>query len=484
MRASYTAASAPSRVIVQNVLAWGPAAGRLGSPDPLGGRRAILGTTRCTCAIALAWLVASSAAAEEAALAADSTEAIPAPAPTPSPDDDDWGPYGSVGWDDAPTYVFGYRPLVQRYDPTGLASELHVTGRVGGRLQLDGGVLGGAPVDDGVAGAVRRAQLWLRGDVLFHRSVAYKFGFAIEDESFYLNDFWLRWSFTEYVDTVRFGYYDPPIGLDALGGSSDRVIMEVGSPSAAFAPGFRLGLETTGSSEPHDLSWFLNLSSVGQSQKVGDASDAPLRAVARAVWRPVFPDADGPETLLHVGGSVSFSLGGGGGLRYRSRPESFLADYVVDTDELRGKATLVATELAWRRGPLLLQSETFTNLVDDDDLGGLELWGAYVGGTWALTGEARPYDPKAALFERTVPAHPFSLARRRWGALELAARLSWLDLSDGGVRGGRMLTLNLGPTWTLNRFVRVLVGYVFAHVRDVPDRGNAHVLQSRLDFTF
>lgn len=467
----------------------------VGSAHRSRGRRAFLSTTRCACAIVLAWLVAGTASGEEATPSrADSESASPAleeplvteppPGAPPSSPGDRWGPYGSVGWDDAPTYEFGYRPFVERYDPTGFAREIRVTGRVGGRLQLDGGVLGGAPVDDGVKGEVRRAQLWLRGDITFHRPVAYKFGFAFEDDAFFLNDFWLRWHFQEYVDTVRFGYFDPPIGLDVLGGSSDRVIMEVGSPSAAFAPGFRLGLETTGSWRPHDVSWFLNLSSVGQSQKVGDASDAPLRAVARAVWHPVVADAGAPETRLHVGGSVSFSLGGGGGLEYRSRPESFLADYVVDTGELSGSATLVATELAWRRGPLLAQSEIFTNLVDEDERGGLVLWGAYLGGTWALTGEPRPYDPEGAVFLRTVPARPFSPARGGWGALELGGRISWLDLSDGGVHGGRMFSLNLGPTWTLNRFVRVQAGYVWAHVRDVPDRGNAHVLQSRLDLTF
>lgn len=398
-----------------------------------------------------------------------------------------WGPFGEVGWDDAPTYVFGYRPYLERYDPTGLATALRVTGRIGGKLQLDGGLLGGSPVDDGWDFAVRRAQLWTRGEIAFHRITEYKLGFAVEQNDFFLNDFFLRWRFGQYVDSVRFGYFDPPIGLDALAGSSDRGLMEAASPSAAFAPGFRLGLEVAGVDDAPSLTWLASLSSVGQSQKVGDASDSPLRAAARLAWRPVYVTTAGSEEVVHVGGSLSFTLGGRGGLRYRSRPESFLADYVVDTEELHGKANLIATELAWRRGPLLVQSETFTNLVDDDDSGELVLWGAYLGASWALTGESRPYDAESALFGRMVPDRPFRPFRGGWGALELAGRLAWLDLSDGGVRGGRMLTMNVGPTWTLNRFVRLQAGYVWAHVIDVADdarRGNAHVLQSRLDLQF
>lgn len=409
-------------------------------------------------------------------------------AASPAPEDDPWGPYADAGWDDAPTFVFGYRPYLERHDPTGFAAELRVTGRVGGKLQLDGGLLGGSPVDDGWKGAVRRAQVWLRGDITFHRVTEYKFGFAIEETDFFLNDFYLRWRFSQYVDSVRVGYFDPPIGLDALAGSSDRALMEVGSPSAAFTPGYRLGLEVAGTADAPSITWLVSLSSVGQSQKVGDASDAPLRAAARLAWRPWHEASAAPDdALLHVGGSLSFSLGGGGGLQYRSRPESFLADYVVDTGELRGTAGLIATELAFRRGPVLVQSEVFTNLVEEDDAGDLVLWGAYVGSAWAVTGESRPYDPASALFGRIVPDHPFAPFRGGWGAVELAGRLSWLDLSEGDVRGGRMLSLNLGPTWTLNRFVRLQAGYVWAHVVDVADgarRGNAHVLQSRLDLQF
>jgi hypothetical protein len=50
-----------------------------------------------------------------------------------------------------------------------------------------------------------------------------------------------------------------------------------------------------------------------------------------------------------------------------------------------------------------------------------------------------------------------------------------------------MLTLHLGPAWTWNRFVRVLGGYVYAHVdgiEDEDDAGDAHVLQARFELAF
>ena len=77
-----------------------------------------------------------------------------------------------------------------------------------------------------------------------------------------------------------------------------------------------------------------------------------------------------------------------------------------------------------------------------------------------------------------VPFHPLHGGR---GAVELAARLSWLDLSDGPLRGGRMLTAALGATWTWNRFVRIQTGYVFADVGDRPEASFAHIVQARLE---
>ena len=44
-----------------------------------------------------------------------------------------------------------------------------------------------------------------------------------------------------------------------------------------------------------------------------------------------------------------------------------------------------------------------------------------------------------------------------------------------------MVTATLGPTWTLNRWVRVLAGYVFAHSDDGPRDGSAHIAQVRLE---
>jgi phosphate-selective porin OprO/OprP len=361
-------------------------------------------------------------------------------------------------------------------------TQIRLAGRIGASLYLDGGELAGDALHDGPRFEVRRARLNTRGDLLLLVHTEYKLEFALEDRDFFLNDFYLRWRPPRFVDTVRFGYFDPPVSLDALASSSDRSLMEVAAPISAFAPGYRLGIEATGSHASPSLNWSLNLSSVGQSQPDAEATSASvLRAVGRFVWRPLGDPTTSETSLLHLGVSVSQVLSGTGDLHYRARPETFLTSYLVDTGKFEGNATLLGLEAAWRRGPLSAQAEWLRAFVDADEGGEAQLQGGYLQLGWVVTGESRPYDPKTGVFQRVEPAEPYRPWRWQFGAFELAARASWVDLSDGEIDGGRMATVDVGPTWTWNRFVRLQAGYVYARVFDRPERSNAHVAQVRLE---
>lgn len=388
-----------------------------------------------------------------------------------------------VGWDEGPTYELSRRiPSLEKYD-RGLLSRVALRGRVGGSLYLDGGWLALGENDDedaGFQGELRRARLYTKGELVrADWPTEYRVQFAYEGGSLFLNDFYLRWRPPRWVDTIRVGYFDSPISLEALTGSADRTMMEVPPAVAAFAPGFRLGVEATGTSEHPSLTWAVNLASVGQSQPFSEASSDVLRAIGRMVWRPRDDPAPDGE-LLHLGLSTSFVLAGGGSLQYRARAESILSPYLADSEEIDGDSVFVGLEAAWRRGPLSIQAEMLRSFLDAKDEGSLTFHGAYAQVSWVLTGESRPYDRGQAVWSRLEPKRPFAPRRGQWGALELTARTSWLDLDDGDVRGGRLWSASVGPAWTWNRFVRVLGGYVFAHPTH-QDEDDAHIVQVRLE---
>lgn len=391
-----------------------------------------------------------------------------------------------VGWDAGPTYELSQSlGPISRFDPTGLVRDADLRGRIGGSLFLDGGLLhGAASSEEGLHGAVRRARLYTRGVFGSARPTEYKLELAIERERFFLNDFYLRWRFERWIDSIQIGYFDPPVSLEALASSRDRGLMETAPVLSAFAPGFRLGAEVAGSAVEPSLSWALNLSSIGQRPNDAEISSSPLRLTLRGVWRPWIEETCAEPTLLHVGASLRYQIAGGGSVEFRSRAETFLGEALVDTGALHGGFGTLGLELAWRRGPLLVQGEAFGTRVEDDAAGSVALYGTYVQASVAITGEHRPYDAKRGLFDRIEAARPFSVRRGGWGALEATARLGWIDLSDGAVHGGRMLSLHVGPAWTLNRHVRVLAGWVLAHVQDRTGPSVASVLQTRLELWF
>jgi phosphate-selective porin OprO/OprP len=98
-----------------------------------------------------------------------------------------------------------------------------------------------------------------------------------------------------------------------------------------------------------------------------------------------------------------------------------------------------------------------------------------------LTGETHPYNTSTGLFERLEPSRPFSFSRRQWGALEIGQRISWLDLTDHGIRGGEMVTLTSGITWHLNAEFRLFANYVFAHIDKAPEEGDVNTFQVRIE---
>lgn len=425
-----------------------------------------------------------SASAAALALGALALLALPARAEDPAPEPKT---ELEMGWDDAPTYRLVQRfPTIRGYDPTGLVQDVRLEGRIGGSLVLDGGLLGGSAIENRWDGKVRRLRVSTRGAFTYGFPTEYKVELGIESTRFFLNDFYLRWRPRRFgVDTIRVGYFDPPMSLEALSGSTDRSLPEVAPPVAAFAPGLRGGVEVTGSFDRPDVGWALSLASVGQTQTFGDASTGTGRGGVRLVWRPWNGSEGDAPSVLHLGASSGFTIAGSGSLRWRSRPESFLEDYVVDTGEIDGTAVAVGGELGWRRGAVTVIAEAIGSFVSPDDGPERDIQGAYVQASWVLTGEVRPYDAQVGVFRRLEPTRPFVPWRRGgWGAVELTARASWLDLTDGDLRGGRMWSVSIGPAWTWNRWVRVLGSYIRATTSARDDAGTIFIAQLRLEMAF
>ncbi|MBD3853040.1 MAG: hypothetical protein IFK93_17150, partial [Acidobacteria bacterium] len=67
-----------------------------------------------------------------------------------------------------------------------------------------------------------------------------------------------------------------------------------------------------------------------------------------------------------------------------------------------------------------------------------------------------------------------------WGALELAARYSSLDLTDGAVDGGEMDILSLGINWWFSRSTTFSLNYRHISLDREGLQGNSSGLNARI----
>lgn len=388
-------------------------------------------------------------------------------------------------WDDAPTYeVWWLTPELQRNDQIGLVRDFGVVGRVGGSLFVDFGAVSRSGFDDDWEVSLRRLRIETLGRISYGLDTRYKLSLGAEDAKFYLNDFWLAWNPGRWFERVRVGYIDPPFSQQALASSQERSFMEAPATVAAFAPGYRLGLEFRNRFLDPDVSWISSLSSVGQSQQFADASDSPFRFSLRTAWRPGGAPKDESESLTHLAFSLGYSFSGRGDVQFRARPESSLSGFVVDTGRIEDASSgQLGLEFARRQGPLTVKAEWIGTWVSSSSRGSLFFSGAYFEVAWLLTGEVRPYDARAALFTPMQPKVPFSWERGTFGSLEFATRLSWVDLTDGDVRGGRMTTVNASTIWGLNRFARIHLDLIYANVQDNLEPGGNFIGQMRVELS-
>ena len=188
--------------------------------------------------------------------------------------------------------------------------------------------------------------------------------------------------------------------------------------------------------------WFVNDQSFA-----GSGTDFTGRLTG-LVW-----DQPDGKRFLHLGISGRYAGADNNTLRYRGRPESNVADYFVDTGNLAADHALhLGLEALWNEGPFSLLAEYNRAWVDSPSSGNPQFSGYYLTASWILTGETRPYDRTTGFARRIIP-------ESKWGAPELVARFSHVDLDDGPVQGGSFNKTYLGINWWATQRWKFSVGW-------------------------
>jgi phosphate-selective porin OprO/OprP len=370
--------------------------------------------------------------------------------------------------------------------------EIKLAGRLGGNLEVDGAGFntnGDLPgFDNGVQ--LRRARIKLRGDAILGVPFRYNVNIGYVPNQFSVSSFYVAVPDIAYVGRLRFGQFQPAMGLQLVTSSWDIPLMEPAAPLQAIAPRTSPGVEIGQPYLAENATWTLGVYGSGSANsEYGSAVKNLETLIGRLTWLALDDsDRDRPERnrFLHLGLSGNLQNSGNGQIRMRSRPESYIAPYVIDTGTIQtDKAATLAAEAGWVDGSFSVQGEILRAFVNQTGAGALKFGGLYAMASWYFTGESRPYDRQSGAFAHVRPLREFGFGSDAgWGALEAVIRYSYTDLSDGDIHGGRLSLLMTGLNWYLQPHLTWMFNVGAGSVRGGAANGNMIIVQTRVGVDF
>jgi phosphate-selective porin OprO and OprP len=300
-------------------------------------------------------------------------------------------------------------------------------------------------------------------------------------------DVYVGYTGLDFMD-IKVGQFKEPFGLEELTSSNDITLMER-SPIISLVPSRETGVMIADEILSKRMTWavgaFKNSNAFGDGEE-NDAENGDWDITGRITGLPWYEDSG--RKLLHLGVAGSHREWSDEALRIRSRGSYSRSDYLVDTAAFNADSLdLLGGEAALVYGLASVQAEYIFADVDPSIGNSESIHSYYVQGSYFVTGESRPY--KAGIFCRVKPNHNFSLKNREFGAWELTARYSYLDLSDitaaNAAGGGDLNDLGFGLNWYMNPNARILWNYIHSE----GDQGtgldqDADIFQMRLQYDF
>jgi phosphate-selective porin OprO/OprP len=294
---------------------------------------------------------------------------------------------------------------------------------------------------------------------------------------------------------VRAGNFFPLSSLETMTSSRLTSFLERAAFTDAFGYNRRLGVALA-LTDPDADRYTLTAGLFGQEINNAGFDRTGWQASVRGTFSPVLR-----EGRLHLGASFQHRVAqrDSRNVRYRSRPFTQVVDRrFVDTGPIAADGDDIAgIELGAIAGPFHAAAEAQQVWVrgyragrafgPNDGVGaGLFYAGdpsfrsAYAEAGYYLTGETRAY--KGGHWERVRVLHPFD--RGGWGALQVNARLDWLDLRDrvaagarlgppGYVDGGRQTGYQLSLIWNPIDYIRLQAQYARASFAGGPSSETA-----------
>jgi phosphate-selective porin OprO/OprP len=366
----------------------------------------------------------------------------------------------------------------------------------------------------------RRARIGFDGRLFkdFDYAFVYEFGGSGVEEAGRLYEASMTYTALKPL-RIKFGAFEPNVGLAAATSTSAMPLLERPAPAEAArnvaAGDSRAALQVIGNGmfgggdTGVGVRWLASGALTGNTLGGTQQFDEQTAVLGRIALAP-FASTD---WQAHLGAnfqrviSPNDATGGAAGVRYpiqiRDRPELRLdGTRIVDAGAIDStNASVFGLEAAGQFGPILIEAETFKFEIERraSTLANPKFDGFYVQGSWVLTGEPRLYDPLEGRFAAPRQNVNFAPSEGAWGAFEVAARYSVLDLNfregtggptpAGGVRGGEQKIMSVGFNWYLNPAIRTMIDYQHVEIDRLSATGvqvgqEYDAVAARAQFTF
>ena len=347
----------------------------------------------------------------------------------------------------------------------------------GGRIMYDMATWGAEEFDN-IGTEFRRVRIYSSGKM--YGTVKYKLQLDFAGGKIAFKDVFIELNKLPIKGSLRVGHFKEPLRLEALTSSKYITFMERGLP-IAFAPERNTGAmyhTTFGEKLSIQSGVFRNSDAFGNNKSATNNVNITSRITYLAI-------SDG-DKLLHLGISNSIRKNSDNDYGFSSRAENHMGSELLSvefTNQVKD-VNIIAGEMAYVNSSLSLQGEVIQTTVNTEIGQGNtpfthEIISYYGQVSYFLTGENRPYKSSLAGFGRVKPKNNYG--ENGWGALEVAARFSAIDMKEDG----SLEDFTIGLNWYLNQNTRVMLNYVMGELTNEVGEvttENAVMMRIQLDF--
>jgi phosphate-selective porin OprO/OprP len=308
-----------------------------------------------------------------------------------------------------------------------------------------------------------------------------------------VKDAYLSMNEIPYIGRWRIGNFFVQFSLEQVTNDTNNIFLERSIPTQGiFAADREVGMAIYNATEDKNATWafgtFFDSISEGLKERIDD--NQGIRVSGRVTWLPYYDEPSNGRYLIHTGAGFIYTDDQDNRVRFRARPQIHEGPRLIDSGALDADDYITGNvELATVWGPFSVQSELFASNVNLNVGDSVTVYGAYVYGSYFLTGENRIYErfgQHGAQFGRNVPNSNFFAVPGCCGpgAWELKARWSYLDLDS--VNSGQYNDLTVGLNWYWTERVRVMFDWIHPVTSSETTFGKTEsdLLASRFDFNW